>query len=386
MKPRILHLSADYPDGLDPTKTSAIRGLVEGTHDRFEHRIVSLNRRGGLAGWLGGGTVLDRLTADGVLAYRYGAPPALIAVSWVMQRLAGKIAADLRQTGFRPDLVQGHKLTVEGFLARHLAAQLGVPFVLTLQGNTDQKLLGRRPDRLPALRRIWREARGIMALAPWTAEWCTARLGQPAQTPVIIPCLIPHDAVLPPRATPPLVRTAFNLDFWRNKNIVTLLAAVSRLSAQGRDLRLEIAGSGSDCARAAIAKLIVQAGLAERAVLVGPIAPAQIQDWFNGAALFALPSHRESFGMVFAEALLAGTPVIFPRGAAIDGYFPAVPYARAVAANDTAEVAAAITDLLAQGAAAKAALAEAQADGTLSQFQREAVLDRYARFLDEALA
>jgi glycosyltransferase involved in cell wall biosynthesis len=381
MKPRILHLSADYPDSLDPAKTSAIRGLVEGTRDQFDHFVVSLNRRNG---WAGGR--VDKLVAsEGMLACRYHGPPAAVAIESVMQGLASALRPAIEEQGFKPDLIQGHKLTVEGYLARHLAALLGVPYALTLQGNTDQKLMRQRPDRNRAIRRIWHDAASVMAFAPWTEEWCRERLGQPAQPVAVIPCLIPHDAILPPAVTPPLVRTAFNLDFWRNKNVTTLLAAVARLVQGGREVRLEIAGGGSPAAVAAIEQLIGRHGLTDRVALVGPIAAERIQAWFNGAALFALPSRRESFGMVFAEALLGGTPVIHPQGAAIDGYFPGASFARGVAAEDPAALAETIGAMLDDNPAIKAELATAQAGPALQRFRRDSVLGDYTWFLRGAL-
>ena len=319
MKPRILHLSADYPDRFQPAKTRAIAGLIEGTTEHFDHLVVSLNRQGGRAGLLRPGRVVASDKTGTVTALRYAAPPAAVAITMPMARLADWLADELAGIGFRPDLIQAHKLTVEGVLAQRLAARLGVPFALTLQGNTDQKLLRQRPDRLQILRQVWGEARAIMAFAPWTADWCTSRLGEP-QAPVCLnPCLLPHDDMLAPVLSPDLIRTAFNLDFWRNKNVDTLLEAITRLTPRLPGVRLEIAGSGSAAAAQHISARIARLGLTEAVRLIGPVSPDQIQPWFNGAAVFALPSRRESFGMVFAEALLAGTPVIHPRGAAIDG-------------------------------------------------------------------
>jgi len=34
-----------------------------------------------------------------------------------------------------------------------------------------------------------------------------------------------------------------------------------------------------------------------------------------------MPSRRQTFGMVFIEALFAGLPVLYPRGWSIDGFF-----------------------------------------------------------------
>lgn len=385
MRPRILHLSADYPDQIEPTKTRAISGLVEGTSDSFEHFVVSLNRQGGLAGFLRPGRVLHRQGSDGMLGLSYAAPPAAVAIGPATHRLADTLAVELAAGGMLPDLIQGHKLTVEGLLAQQLSQRLGVPYVLTLQGNTDQKLLTQRPDRLFSIRRVWQGARGIMAFAPWTAQWCAARLGQSPLPVAVIPCLLGQDAILAPVPGSNVVRTAFHLDFWRNKNVSTLLTAIKQLDEEFPALRLEIAGGGSPDAQMAIAREIAKHSRGDRVSLVGPIVPTAIQAWFNGAALCALPSRRESFGMVFAEALLAGTPVIYPRGAAIDGFFSDQPFARSVSANDPEELAAAIGDLLNHQADTKAQLAQAQAAGQLNLFRRSKVLANYAAFLWQAL-
>ena len=38
--------------------------------------------------------------------------------------------------------------------------------------------------------------------------------------------------------------------------------------------------------------------------------------------LFVMPSHTESFGLVYAEAMSQGLPVIYTRGQGFDGQFP----------------------------------------------------------------
>lgn len=386
MKPRILHLSADYPDAINTAKTRAIAGLIEGTAAQFDHLVVSLNRRGGLGAIFHPGALLRCLSSDNVLAAEYAALPAAVVIAPVMRSLAERIAHAIEPTGFRPDVIQAHKLTIEGVLAHELAGILGVPYLLTLQGNTDQKLLRQRGDRLPLMRRVWRDAAAIMAFAPWTATWCANRLGQRGDEVSIIPCILPHDALLAPEITPPLIRTAFHLNHWRNKNVATLLRAAAHVKHRFPDMRLEIAGDGSPVAGKAIARRIAHAGLQDSARLIGPVPSAEIQRWFNGAAVFVLPSRRESFGMVFAEALLAGTPVIYPSDAAIDGLLGDQPFACAVPAMAADRLALAVGQMLDQQAKIKAALAGAQQAGALNMLRRSEVLRAYARFLRSAVA
>ena len=43
-RPRVLHLSADFPDPIEPAKTRVIRTLLELSREKFDHRVVSMNR------------------------------------------------------------------------------------------------------------------------------------------------------------------------------------------------------------------------------------------------------------------------------------------------------------------------------------------------------
>jgi D-inositol-3-phosphate glycosyltransferase len=63
-------------------------------------------------------------------------------------------------------------------------------------------------------------------------------------------------------------------------------------------------------------KLTVAAGVSERVHFLDPVPPPALARWYRKAALVAVPSYNESFGLVAAEALACGTPVV---GACVGG-------------------------------------------------------------------
>jgi hypothetical protein len=160
---RILHLSADYPDPVQPRKTLAIANLIALVPEH-EHLVLSLNRRGGFidpGAWSGAVALAPFADAAGRhLAVTYRAPPMGILHRHSLERLADRLEGPAR--AFAPDLVHAHKLTVEGIVGARLAARLGLPFLLTVQGNTDLKIAGARPALRPLLARIWREAAVVL--------------------------------------------------------------------------------------------------------------------------------------------------------------------------------------------------------------------------------
>lgn len=315
---RILHVSADYPDPLQPAKTRAVSNLLE-MAEGHDHRVISVNR----TGWRTGIHALDFADAAGQAhrAVAYGAPPKGLFLARYLARLAEWIADDCRAADFAPDLVHAHKLTTDGLVGESLARSFGVPLALSIQGNTDLKIARAKKDLRPRYARIWKEAAVAFPFAPWTRDDLDGLLGTRTGPTHVLPCPGPADTLASPvMSSSPVIRTAFHLRDTQNKNAARLISAVGQVAREIPDLRLEILGGGDPDAFARLSAHGAQVAPG-RIQFLGSVPNTEVQGLFNAATCFALVSRRESYGMVFAEALLAGAPCLIPRGRAIDGYF-----------------------------------------------------------------
>lgn len=379
---RVLHISADYPDALQPEKTRAIANLVDATAGQLDHLVYSLNRANGWPGWLQPGRCEIVDTQAGLVTLRYWAPRWGLMLARSMDGVAAAIAEDLAARDFVPDVIHGHKLSFEGLAAQALARRLGKPFVISLQGNTDQKVISARRDLHSRYRTVWHEAAQVFPFSPWIEQWCQDRFGARSGPTALLPCIVASERILPPGQNAETVCSAFNLDFWRNKNLQNLAEAITIAHRELPALKFKIAGSGSAAATAKVRRLIEQAGIAEITTLSGRIPPEQIQDWMNDAAVFALPSRRETFGMVFIEALLAGTPIVYPAGTAVDGYFDNLPFALLARAQDPRSIATALVRALDSQREIKARLTAWQQHEDARSFQREAIVASYCAAIE----
>ena len=68
---------------------------------------------------------------------------------------------------------------------------------------------------------------------------------------------------------------------------------------------------------------VVRLGLAERVTCTGAVAPENLPAYYAAADLFVLPSRFEGYGMVYAEAIAHGLPVIGTTAGAIPDTVPA---------------------------------------------------------------
>lgn len=93
-----------------------------------------------------------------------------------------------------------------------------------------------------------------------------------------------------------------------------LLPALAEL---GPDTILAIAGGPDDHApgyEAEVLSSIDTLGLKNRVVLLGAVPPSQRWALLDGAHAFVLPSRSENFGIVVAEAMARGVPVVVTEG------------------------------------------------------------------------
>lgn len=377
---RILHISADYPDPLMPAKTRAVANLLA-LADGHAHRVVSLNR----VGWRAGTHALDFSDAagDGHRAVAYGAPGKGILLKRALGRLAGWIADDCAAAGFAPDLVHAHKLSVEGIAGARLAAMWDVPLAVSVQGNTDLKIVGARRDLRPLYARIWHGAAMTFPFAPWSRDRLNGLLGTRTGPTRALPCPGPADALIAPApSAAPMIVTAFNMRDAANKNAARLIRAIARAGAEIPGLRLDVVGGGDAAAFAALAELAGRVAPG-RVRFLGAVPHADIQRLFNGATAFALVSHRESYGMVFSESLLAGAPCLIPRGRAIDGYFRDGSVVLTADPDDEAGIAGGLVRLVREEADFKGRLAALGAAGGLGLLTRPTIRDSYLGALEE---
>ena len=89
---------------------------------------------------------------------------------------------------------------------------------------------------------------------------------------------------------------------------------------------------------------------------------------------------------MFIEALFAGLPIVYPKGAAIDGYFDGMPFAIGVNARCDAEISNAMSKLIAEEEELKSALREWQKSDHARKFSRLQIADQFSRGLNLALA
>lgn len=124
-----------------------------------------------------------------------------------------------------------------------------------------------------------------------------------------------------------------------------LLEAAARLVAAGQDPLVALAGAGES--RQDLEQLAGRLGLAERVHFLGRVPDDVLPDLYRAADVFVLPTRSlEGFGMVTAEALASGLPVVGTRAGATAELLAEVPGAALVEPADPAGLAAALTPLV----------------------------------------
>ncbi|MEM7422131.1 MAG: glycosyltransferase family 4 protein [Pseudomonadota bacterium] len=376
---RVLHLSADYPDPVLPRKTGAVANLLR-LAPGHEHHVWSLNR----VPWHHSMTCSGFSDAAGdqhrVLAYP--AAPYGISMRRHLASVTNAIVRITEDAGNIPTAVHAHKLSVEGLVGAALAKRWNVPLLLSIQGNSDLKIVAAKPLLRGIYREIWQRAACVLPFAPWAADGLAALLGRRDGPIRMLPCPTTADRLISPVLRPNVICSAFSFRDAANKNARKLIRAVGMAAHDVPDMRLEIAGGGDASVHAQLARL-AETHAPGRVTFLGPVPHDAVQAMFNKCAGFAMVSRRESYGMVFAEALLAGTPCLIPRDRALDGYFDDGSVVLTADPGNIAEIGAGLIRLITRQAAMKSTLRALGSSGALDFLRRRSIGETYARTLDD---
>lgn len=100
-----------------------------------------------------------------------------------------------------------------------------------------------------------------------------------------------------------------------NKGADLLVKAVSELKTELKGYHVIIAGSGDPVYVNTLKRLVSDLGLEEMVMFTGAIYGEDKWSLYRETDIFVLPTLNENFGIVVAEALACGTPVITTKGA-----------------------------------------------------------------------
>ncbi len=379
MKPTIVHLSCDYPDPLRGNKTSAIFDLVGGTPE-YRHVVYSLNRVNAFSG------ISSIPFGEDRIAVVYGALPKGIFWGRSLRGVSRWICEDMKKRGIKPDLVEAHKFTVEGLVGQDLSHEFSCPLVCDIQGDTDISILTKKISLRNRYRKIAKEVSLVFPYAPWNVGPFNRLVGlQPnkCQNLPVIPGINKLSSA--PVIEEDRLLTVFRLDSWKRKNIIRVIQAIEKLSIHRKNLFLDIYGGGSAKTLMALNNIIKNSRLGDRVKLCGIVKSDHLAELMKKYAAFVLPSLRESYGIVYAESLISGVPVLYSKEWGIDGYFDEKSIGYACDPSSVVDIAKGIEFLLKHQKELKSKIATMQEEGSLNILRKDSILDVYRSGLQKIL-
>ncbi|HEX8318052.1 glycosyltransferase family 4 protein [Longimicrobium sp.] len=161
------------------------------------------------------------------------------------------------------------------------------------------------------------------------------------------------------------------------KGLDTLLQAFALLVRGRPALELRIAGRGKDADR--VAAMSRELGIDRSVRMLGAVSEGERQALFAGAAVQLMPSRFEGFGMVAAEAMAAGVPLVAAAAGSLPEVVDPPRGGVTVPAGDAAALAAAAARLLDDRAARDALSASARVSA--ERFRWNAVAADHLQFI-----
>jgi glycosyltransferase involved in cell wall biosynthesis len=223
-------------------------------------------------------------------------------------------------------IIHAHSLFSNGYIAMKLKQQYGVPYIVAVR-NTDVNVFF---NKMPHLRRlgvkILKEARRIIFLSKSYRD-------------TVIKKYVPDNLKEEIYIKVSIIPNGID-DFWfknigieknapdinnlkllyvgvinKNKNIVTTVKAIDILRQKGYNTKFTIVGRIKD------KNVYNQIKDLSFINYILPKSKEELIEIYRENDIFVMPSIAETFGLVYAEAMSQGLPVIYTMGQGFDGQF-----------------------------------------------------------------
>ena len=306
-----------YLSGVTVSTEALARGLGRAGHDVL--MVAPRPKRGADPG--SAGAVGPDPTYAWLPSYE---PVSLVPPGYRMPIPVAWTAARRAAIAFAPQIVHAQSPFASGLLADEVSRRLQAPLVFTHHTRFADYRHYLGPLAAPAtaaldahLRRFWAGCAAVVAPSSDLAAEIRERLAAEGPLVRVIPTGIDLEVILSLAPIDTRLAAAWPADsvvvatlgrLAREKNLELLVDAFgSAATSEGR-LRLLLIGGGP--LEASLRRRVERSGLAARVHFAGKRPHADALALLNGADLFAFASQTETQGLVLAEALACGLPVV----------------------------------------------------------------------------
>ena len=226
-------------------------------------------------------------------------------------RLAVRPALDRAVASWRPDAVVAHGTLPFAGLAASLADDLGIPKAV-IEHSSDDVLRLRRGSRLAKFyAKTLAHMDGVLAVGPKMVEHLQRVVGV-SHSQLLVNGTLPTDRSTLKVPRPSKMADKFIVlaaaNYYPRKGLEVLANAFEAAVVRGglQNAELHLVSRLPDSLR----RSLTSSERVGRVVIHEPMSASKLRQWMAWSDLFALTSWGEAFGLVYAEALSSGTPIL----------------------------------------------------------------------------
>lgn len=254
---------------------------------------------------------------QGVITYRRDLWAVLPRIPYgnffLWQQAADRLMEKYIQKQGVPDIVHAHSALFAGAVAAEWKSRLNIPVVLTEHSSAFARGV-LQPWQLRLARKAASGADARIAVSPELGKLLSDILRDAAGDWLWIPNVV-ADRFQPGDRQPPGVSKPvrfLNLALMtENKCQQDLIEAFAKAFKRNWEYELWFGGDGPLKNR--LEETAKSLGVKDQVRFLGRIPPANVPDLLRDVDVMVLSSHYETFGLVAAEALMCGTPVVATR-------------------------------------------------------------------------
>jgi L-malate glycosyltransferase len=253
---------------------------------------------------------------QGLLTYRKEVLAALPRLPygnfWLLKRAARKLFKRYISDHGKPDILHAHAAIFGGTIAAELSREFDLPLVLTEHSTGFARKIY-SGWQLKLAQKAMCASTACIAVSPALAQLLKEKFPENGNSWLWIPNVVADRFKKPePRNRRNRPIRFLNLALMtEKKGQFDLVQAFSLLEASGLDTELWLAGDGP--IRSRLELMAHDYGVYNRVKFLGMVSPESVPNLLAEADVMVVSSHYETFGVVAAEALMAGIPVVSTR-------------------------------------------------------------------------